>query len=332
LELALNGKDVVRCLCWAPDGNSFYALEGKDGVVLRVAVDKFEILASLETGFVCSWLSLSSAGVVATMSDRQEVWILDPTTLVRQRKLDVPSVALTVSSPVTSKGFALAAGPDRGSAEIYVLDLPTGKVVRAYRPADFDKSLHSISTRMMNMTPDGKFLFTLGGIEQLQRYRIEEDQLHWEEASERIAQNGQAIEVSPASDFVCLPSGGGNYSNSANHPANVGPYATFIYEVTNIKKPAFVLRQGAYPKAVAFDPHHGRVFSQNHDSQLIVFSDTGLRQKEFSLGIGDTRQILPHPERNALLLLTDKGLYWINFEDPPTDATTKEAKAEKHNP
>ena len=118
------------------------------------------------------------------------------------------------------------------------------------------------------MSPDGQFLFAQGGIEQLCCYLVRGDDLVLQAKSERIAQNGQCVVVSPDSKFVCLPSGGGNYTFGAGGGS---PYSTFIYSVSDLKTPKLTIKSGAYPRALAFDPVGKWIYAQNHSKQLILF-------------------------------------------------------------
>lgn len=210
-----------------------------------------------------------------------------------------------------------------------VLDLRAGRAVQQFRNADFGGRVEQHwQHALANLTPDGRYLFTMSDTGQLVRFRIDGQTILFEEISDRIADNGKVIDVSPDGSLVCLPSGGGNNENIENHPRNIGPYSTYVYNVRNIRKPKFVIRQGPYPRTVAFDPEHYRIFSQNHTHNLMMFDEEGTPQEQFTLEMGQTRQILPHPQRNGLLLLSDKGLYWVDFADSFLGSQSKASREE----
>src|SRR5207302_9681798 len=95
------------------------------------------------------------------------------------------------------------------------------------------------------VTPDGKYLFLVGGIEQLMRFAIDGQELKFEEASQRIAQGRlEGVDVSPDGAHVCIPSGGGNYGGKGL--PDIGSYGTYIFALRNLARPDGVLRQGAY--------------------------------------------------------------------------------------
>lgn len=132
------------------------------------------------------------------------------------------------------------------------------------------------------------------------------------QTSERIAQNGQGICVSPDSKYVCLPSGGGNYGAA---------YATYVYPVDNLRKPEFTINSGAYPRHVGFDPAGKLVYAQNAGSQLIVFSTKAIKLTEHQLTAGggiqdEPRQFVAQPEGKKLLALLSKSLLFVELEKP----------------
>jgi len=289
-EIKANPGDTLRCLCWTADGKSFYSLE-KSGVLRRIALDGLKETLRSNLGAACSWMSPSAEGLLVAVSGLQEVWVLDPMTFQAKKKIPVPSLDRVASAPGLSVAFASGSG-------LSVLDLKSGQVVKQYMGREFPAKF--IGLAWPTVTPDGKYLFTAGGIEQLHRFRIEGQNLVYEQSSPRIAQNGQCIELSPDSKYVCLPSGGGNYGASPS-------YSTFIYSVKNIETAALTIPGGAYPRAMGFDPKRGTIYAQNHGSSLIIFTDKGIKQKEYAIpGAGEVRQILSHPDGGKVLLLTNQ--------------------------
>jgi S1-C subfamily serine protease len=301
-EVLVKAGQVARHILWAPDGKAFYVLEKDTGVLRKIAVDGFKEIGKIDLETPCNWMTMSAEGIVVAANSIQEVYVVDPVKLTRKQKIPAPKVSVVASAPALSVAFASSEGRFAGDGELSVLDLKKGEISRQYTARDLTTKL--IGFQEPIATPDGKYLFTRGGIEQLHRFKIKGTTLTYEESSERIAQNGQAIEVSPDSKWVSLPSGGGNYG--------AGPYGTFIYSVTNLSSPPLTIRGGAYPRAMGFDPKLGYVYTQNFTNQLILFTSKGVKLKEFPLrGAGDVRQFVPHPAGGSLLLLTDKKLFHV---------------------
>jgi hypothetical protein len=99
-----------------------------------------------------------------------------------------------------------------------------------------------------------------------------------------------------------------------NRSAHRRPYSTYVYPVENLNKPAYTLAQGAYPQAVGFDPTGASTYSQNFGHALIVFDESGIKQKEYALDAGrDVKQLLPHPSGRKLLMVTEAKVLYIEL-------------------
>jgi hypothetical protein len=195
------------------------------------------------------------------------------------------------------------------------VDLKRGETVAEVAPRQFPTLILGFDDP--TLTPDGKHLF-VNSLEALHHFRPTAGGVEYLDSSPRIVQGAFVnICVSPDSAYVCAPCGGGNYGvGDGTHPA-VRPYSTYVYPTGSLKKPAFVLEQGAYPQAVAFDPAHGRIFSQNIDHPVIVFNRNGVKQKEYaSNGARFVKQLLPHPKEEKLLLLSDQQLVLVEWPKP----------------
>jgi hypothetical protein len=310
-SLAVDGAKVVRYLSWSRDGKAFFVLESS-GVLRRVALDGFVEQARLDIGRVCGALTDSAEGLLVAVTDLQEAWIIDPVRLRVTGRVPAPSVQWLASSPALSVAFTV--GGSGFQNQVSALDLKRRQVVPLPR-GDF-RGLLGFDRPVAS--PDGKYLFTMGGIEQLHRFRIDGTSLVHEESSPRIAQGHvEGICVSPDSKFVCLPSGGGNYQGMPNHPP-AAAYSTYVYPVTNLNRPAVSLRSGAYPNAVGFDPRTGNLYTHNHAKQLMVFTAGGVLQKEYALEQNGLRlhQFLVHPAGERLLVLTSSQLLFVSLREP----------------
>jgi S1-C subfamily serine protease len=304
-ELTLKGEGAPRCLCWSADGKAFFHLEADKGLVRRVSFPDLREERVLEVGRRCSWLSVSARGLLVTVAEGEEVWQVDPETLKVQAAYHVPGLGRVVSSPALSVAIAVSARDD----ELSTFDLTRGTPGRMYR---------GLGYALAAVTPDGKYLFTVGG-PSLNRFKINGTELAYEQSSLGIAAPGNAvgIDISPDSRYVCLPAGGGNIRNLPEHP-KVGAYTTYVYAVADQRKPALVVEHGPYPAAVGFDPKAKRIYAQNAEKQLIVFSETGERRQEHALGPRGERvkQILVHPEGRRMLVLTFQKVYSAELTAP----------------
>lgn len=288
-------------LVWARDGKSFYALT-EAGLLQQFSADTGASLKEKDHAQKCGNLALSGQGLLLAMLDAQEVWIVDPENLdAVKKKIMVPSVArVTAGIDAT---YAVAGATKTG---LHVIELERGAVVKSY--PDF-------AARHVRATPDGRFVFAQGDAEQLLRFRLDKDQLVQEDASPRIALNGQAVCVSPDSQYVCLAAADGNGQGHLNHPP-ASPRATFIYPVTNLKRPLCVLNTGPNPQAVGFDPKGGFLVAQNNIKPIMIFMYTGNKRAEFEVKDvqgSDVREFAVSPLGFEMLIRTDERIVHVKL-------------------
>ena len=81
-----------RSVSAAGDVRGFYALKPDKGIVSRYTLDGFKEQRRLEIGRKASWLSLSTTGLVVTVAELQEVWVLNADTLDVKARIPVPFV------------------------------------------------------------------------------------------------------------------------------------------------------------------------------------------------------------------------------------------------
>jgi S1-C subfamily serine protease len=302
-EVKINAPQVARHLLWSADGKYFYVLEKDKGILHKIAVNGLKDVLKVELETPCNWMTMSGEGIVVAANAIQQVYLVDAGNLKVIRSMSAPKVRFVASAPTLSVAFASSPPGFPGEEMISVLDLKKGVVVRQYTGTSW--APNGVGFGDATATPDGKFLFTRGGLEQMHRFRIDGTTLAFEESSGRIAQNGQAVEVSPDSKWVALPSGGGNYGTQE-------PYSTFIYSVTRLSDPVMTIHSGAYPRAMGFDSKRGYVFANGNGNQLIIYTLKGLKLKELSLnGAGDAKQFVASPVCGSLLLSTDQKLFYM---------------------
>jgi hypothetical protein len=305
-EVKVAGDKLLPCTCWDSTGKTFYCLEN-NGTLRRFATDGLKEEKSAALTRKCSWLSLSAKGLLVTLPTNQEVWLVDPKTLEVKTKFKVNSVQRAASVPALSVGFAY--GPHD---KLAVLDLESGKVVKEYRPKDFENKAAFFYPAI---TADGKLMFTRGGGGQLHRFKIDGKTLKLDQSGHAIVngKDGWGVCLSPDGSYVCMPSYGGNSTDAPpkDHP-KAPSYSIYIYEGKDISRPACYITSGPSPYIVAFDTKRKKIYSHNNVNQLVVFDEGGSKEKDYQLEKANVnvQQILVHPDGGKVLVLTQKKMYW----------------------
>ncbi len=308
-NLAVDAKKLVENLVWSTDGNSLYLLE-KEGLLRKVSYPDFTEQLTLKFPSTCSSLSLSSEGLCVLADGLQELWLLDPESFETKQRIPVASAKKVATSPESKFAFVSEGRSDR---KLIVLDLNEGEPVQQYSTSDFrdhivrkherGSPIHSFG--MPAVSPDGRYLFCVA-LECLHKFRIDGSELEYLEVGARIGSNARRIEISPDSNYVSLPSGGGNTGRG---------YTTLVFRTSDILEPVIKIESGAYPQALGLDKKAKLIYAQNSGSALITFSPKGIKRKEYqSRQLGNSAKLfLVHPSGGNLLILTDEKLSWAKL-------------------
>ncbi len=305
------GKNIVGDLAWSRDGKSFYML-CDTGLIQQVSIANGQTTQFAELGRPGSNLAMSGEGLLVAVPDANELWVLDPDKLATvKKKISVPGIRRVSAGVNATLAYA---GPDRGNAPLQVVDLQQGAVVRNHP---------KVPIFLFRASPDGKYVCSVGGIEQLIRFRVTGDDLIQEDNSYRISSNGQNICFSPDSKYVCLGTGGGNSKGHPDHPP-VGNYSTFIYPLNSIKKPVTGFGAGGYPRVAGIDPKGGYIYAQNAGKPLILYGfrsgDSPIATFDFPIkGRVEVQEFSVAPGGGEALVRLDRSIVHIkvNKAGPP---------------
>ena len=313
--LAVQADSLVPFVVWSDQGRYLHCLTS-NGLLRKLSVPGFVETKRLDLKSSCSYLGMSSAGLVVVMNSVQKVVTIKPEELIVDKTIQVAGIKTVACASTSHQAFAasgnsfvaldLRKGRVTGSTDLRMMKGDPRRVKRTttYVPAT--------GLEMLTMTPDGKYLFSKGGTEMLQRIRVAGNTTTVEEFTPRIGQNSQSIAISPDSKYVAMPSGGGNYKADGHPELN---YGTYIYAVANLQSPAMGVSTGAYPRAIGFDHTAGKIFAQNRSHQLIVINSGGVKEAEYKLSPKpeDVRLFSVHPMGGRLLVLTENELLWVDL-------------------
>ncbi len=323
--VGLKGADLLPSMLWSSDGKFAYVLE-KTGVLHKLAVPSLREERTLSIGSACTAMGLSRAGLAVGVSGISSVWLLDPNTLKVLRRVRVLGANDLAASPALLNVYVTQEG-----GGMSVVDLGEGKVAAQLSAQAVRRGGGAVKKaadadllegfRLPRVTSDGKYLLCAdasawgGENSGLHRFRINQNDLIYEEAGPVVGANAGRVEVSDDGSYVAIVAGGGNTGRG---------YVTNIYRVTDLATPVVAVESGAYPRALAFDRVAGRIYAQSIDVPLLVFTPQGAREAGYKLAGNkrdDIRQILAHPLGRKLLVLGGEGggfggesnLYWVEL-------------------
>jgi hypothetical protein len=299
------GRAVLQ-ICWTSDADAFYHLDAA-GTLKLIAYPTLQERTILRLNQPAGRLAIGDAGLIVTLPQLEEVWVINPNTFAVQFRVGLAGVQEVLAAPGLKEAIGIC---KEGGPVVIEFGGDGGKVSEAQIDRDalskLPKEIDGFDQAAL--TADGKYLFALGTGEQLLRYRVEGRVLFLEDASVRIVSGTKRpVCVSPDGKWVAAPCPNGNLK--------AGDHATFVFAVSDLSKPAFTLASGPSSQAVGFDPAAGLVYAQNAQFALLTFDLTGAKKGQYAPGMSKTapevRQILPHPAGKKLLLLTTAGLYAV---------------------
>ncbi|MDX2035394.1 MAG: hypothetical protein SFX72_01985 [Isosphaeraceae bacterium] len=290
VRVVIPADSTIPCIFWSSDGTRFFTV-GRTGVVRKIRLEGLLEESLFDAGMPAAWLAPSAKGLVLTPLTRDEVWILDESTLELRARFPIPPKQRVVSSRGSRYGFVIDPRADRST----IVDLESGKWMRSYERDSFGKLIASFANA--TLAPDGRWLYTRGIVDQLLRFRVEGDRIGFSAASPRISKEPRQIAVSETGARVALVSLGGNHGFPADHTA--------VFRSTDLDKAEVVIATGSGSQAIGFDDVSGKIYAQNEDQTLIVFSASGGRERSLDLATrgGETRQLAVHPRGGKVLVL-----------------------------
>lgn len=323
-SLNLDVENLSPTMQWSGDGKHLF-LFGSDGVLRRVAFPSLVeeiVLETKQTGGSMRWCRV---GLIVVIQNLGQIWLIDPKTLeVKNRFHTNENYEFDIASSRTRGDVYIS---DRYGDRLTLIDVEQGKTRTKIESMDLhDKYFNQLTSwdekgylgelSLAAMSPDGKFIFCEGS-DCLNRFRIIGDELVFEERSPKIgSSNPLGIYISPDSQYVALPSGGGNDRPKVpeGYPEE-DDYVTYLYRTSDLKYPALVLTGGRHPGAIQIDPVSGKIYMENSEKHLIIFDDKGVRLKDYQLSHrhDHVKQILVHPTGGRMLILTDENLLFVDL-------------------
>lgn len=280
---------------WTGDGKSFYLLE-KTGAIYQLQYPTFEVIKSNKLELESPTLGIAQRWLLLVDQFNSEVVLVNPKSLDERGRIPVPSLKLAYGVPGSDLVYVLAG--DRSS--LHTLNLKTRKLVEFKDP-----KVGPITGASLKVTPDGKHVFVAGRV--IQHLRVTGERLKYITRTPDIASNPGGVYVSPDSNYVALPSGGGN-DGVAGLPRR--GYATYLFNTSDLSQGVRRLETGAYPRSIGWDAKSKWVYAQDFEHQLKIYSNkTGAMHSEYALAKrgADSVRYSSHPEGGGRVLVTIVG-------------------------
>lgn len=295
---------------WANDGKSFFILS-QNGSLQRYSADTGGMTMEHNYNKFLgdnSNLAMSGEGLLMSVSSDNQVWVIDPDNFANVKKrIDVPALRRVAAG--TNSRFAVALSTGFPQNTLRVLELDRGV---AAQPINLKAPVSTIA-----VSPNGSYLFTAEA-GKLNRLRLDNLNVTWEETSDNLVTFGEQIHVSPGSRYVCL----------IGNPTFLPPpqmRGLRVFNVGNLKNPVVTV-PSQFPKALAVDPMSNWVLVNDNTRPLVMFNMNGIKKVEQDFpgvfGGINVREFAVSPQGNEALMRANDRVVYLKLK-PNNDVIVK---------
>lgn len=302
------GEEPVGNLVWARDGKSFYVLRS-NGLLQRITAADGTVEKQHAFGRRCSGLTMSGKGLLLTLPDANEIWVVDPTEFSVVTKKIAFTAPGTVTSGANAAYAVVSSQATAAERRTVVVDLDRGAVVHTL------SKFHVVTA----MTSDGKYTFATDA-GALIRFRRSGDMLVVDDIGQRISSEAGIQGIALSADDRFLIAAGTGLSPSMPQPAfHPRPSRTgyYIYSVIDVQRPVYTLDLVTPSHPIALDPSTGfALVSHSSVRTFSMYSFNGLRQTTHDLPIQpgtSLKEITVSPLGKETLMRTLDRFYYVTM-------------------
>jgi V8-like Glu-specific endopeptidase/tetratricopeptide (TPR) repeat protein len=296
-------KQEVSDAVFSSDGSTLYVLQ-KSGMLRKIAFPSLHEERQTNLASAVVGMGMTHKGLAVYVSSAQELWLLDSDTLDVKHRTGIPGVIRMSTAPAIGKVLV-----STGKGDLQLVD-PLAETVSEKLAANGAGAEFAFD--LFALSPDGQSVFCNqnGAIAQ---FSLSDGQLSYVAIGPKIGSEPRKIIVSPDSKYVCMTCKGGNVLPDVD--AKSGP-VTCVFRASDLQKPVMTIASGASPHEFGFDVPARQLYAQNNQRQLMVFSPSGDKIKEYTLDKDadpDSVKFLVHPSGRSLVVLAGGSVQWVTL-------------------
>jgi hypothetical protein len=289
---------LLPMVLWAEDGKSLMCCQTRDQTLYHFEVPSFELKAGVKLSQKPGWISRCRLGLLVTLPDLREVWLLDEQTFAVKQRIKTPESVRVVSAPPLAVAF-VTGHLGAVTQKLYCLDLQQQKVTVAGNVPPSRGGL---------MTRDGKFLFTRDHL-AIHRLRVEGTEVHLDASRNLTYGENRELVLSAAGDFVLVPKG---------KVGSLQDQAAAVIRTKNLDQSLAPWAADKPLTNLVYWPANERFWARTESQQVQVLDHKGkvlAEAKSKLLPGGFLQQMDVAPDGAKLLLVYLDKLVWV--EPPP---------------
>lgn len=308
-EWELGDSKIIPNMMWDKHSLFIYAVD-ESGLVRKIDPFRNKVDLQLDLEASVEWSALSGEGVLVLTKDNK-LWIVDDRTLMVRKVIEEIPGARSMTTARDSFYAFCATG---GGKTLEVYDLVDAERTQTYQatefalPSDAPEGASPLKRfDLATMTYDGRYLFCESD-GALHRFKVEDDELTYDQAGVRISRSPERIQISEDSRYVSLIDKDGNRPQET---FPIKPFGLYVYDVEDLSTPEMATDSGQPTQFLVREDASKSVFGTVKNAPLVQFDLEGTLVREFPELEGEyASQILVYPLRPGfLVVLTDAKTY-----------------------
>ena len=308
-EWQLGESPIIPNMMW-DEHSLFVYMTSENGVVRKVDPFRNKVDIQVDLRAPVDWSVLSGEGLLVLTKDNK-LWIVDDRTLKVRRVIEkIDGVSHVTSARNSFYAFCVTGG----GRTLEVYDLVEAEKTQTYQATEFalpEGSPEGASPLkrfdLATMSVDGRFLFCESE-GALHRFRVQDDELVYDQAGPRIARRPERIQISEDSAYVSLLDKEGNREQGG---VPINSFGIYVYNTDDLAVPEMAIDPSQPTPFLVREDASRSLYGTIKNAPLAQFDLEGTLVREFPELEGEfATQILTYPLRPGfLLILTDKKTY-----------------------
>ncbi len=311
-EIALTQNATVGQAVWAPDGKSV-VVSGTRGQLSKIQLDGSIETRTLNLGQRCSHLDVSKKGLLLSLIDLNEAWLIDPETLDVKKRITMPRKQRAYTS--VGATYALAV-PDRLNAEargVTVLDLEKGQPI-----FEIPNACLSVA-----ITPNAEHFYVLTDQGDIQKYKFEQSRIRLEKSIQiGTAPNGFChLRLSPEGSRLAVFMMNGQNQGGALGPKIIRPGETQIavFDANLVRSPMTLSVAPHFAPSIAFARGNSAAVSVGANDLVRLHQANGQvifekLVREPGPFVGTLKDVAIHPHGQQAMFLFDNRVIIVDWQ------------------
>ena len=317
---------VVQATAWSQSGDVAYLLLA-DGTLKKVLLDDLKLERQIAVR-PCRNLLRTSEGLVLDSGVRNELLIVDDTSLQIRDRIPLAATQRLVGSPASSRVWMLVAkfvgigdlGP-HPFAHIVSYDLKSrtlsaplsmNQVNFMLNQLEADRKIRMSDVPLLAVSPDGRYLF-MADERSVARFGIHGDELRLQDAIP-LKGGGSSRRPYVSADSALFGIVGARQQSRGSHPVcsdSERGYGSYVFAINDFNRVVIDAPTAALGDALVVNTQTRQAYSRTLRYPLVILAADGSIQHEVQLGVALNRGVFAMSPNNSGYFVCGEKTHWV---------------------